>query len=157
MKFLIIKTTLVYEKDVKDTLANEFETNDLQIERGKLLERYKCKEVHFNFIDQELDVTSKRALYAKIDNIIANEFGTQPVLMRSRSKKREAVDARNTGMWWHLKNNSGSQEFISKIYGNFDRTTIIAANKKINNLLETDSIFKGKIDRILAEIEQLKR
>lgn len=157
MKFLIIKTTLVYEKDVKDTLANEFETNDLQIEREKLAQRYQCKEVHFNFIDQELDVFSIKSLYSKVDKIIAKEFETSPSLMKSKSRKREVSDARNVAMWWHCLNGSGSLNTIGTFYGDCDHATVHAAKKKINNLIETDKCFKEKVDTILKEIELLKR
>jgi chromosomal replication initiation ATPase DnaA len=157
MKFLVTKTIIVYDKDVKDTLNNEFETNDLQADRIKLMERYQCKEVHFSFIDQELDLFSVKLLYAKVDKIIAKEFETSPATMKSKSRKREVSDARNLAMWWHCLNGSGSLQTIGTFYGNADHTTVLAAKKKINNLIETSAQFREKVEAITAEIELLKR
>lgn len=157
MKFLITKTIIVYEKDIKDTLNNEFETNDLQAERIKLKERYECKEIHFNFIDLELDAYSRELLFSKIDRIIAKELGTSPALMKAKSRKREVSDARNLAMWWHCTNGSGSLNTIGKMYGNADHATVHAAKKKINNLIETNAIFREKVNTVLSEIELLKR
>ena len=77
--------------------------------------------------------------------------------MKAKSRKREVSDARNLAMWWHYRNGSGSLNTIGSMYGNADHTTVHAAKKKINNLIETDTVFRGKVDTVLSEIEQLKR
>lgn len=156
MKFLVTKTFIVYEDNVKDTLDNEFETDNLLEERIKLIERYQCKEVHFNFIDLELSPDQKTTVHRSIDEIIADIFSSTPELMKSRSRKRETVDARKFAMWWHCKNGSGTLKIIGSWYDR-NHATVINARREVGNLIRFDKNFSSMAQKAIVEIEQLKR
>ena len=54
MKYKITRTFIVYQNGQKDTLENEIETNDLEAERIRLLDEFKCKSVYFTFQEQPI-------------------------------------------------------------------------------------------------------
>lgn len=52
-KHIIKRTTLRYDDGTYDILESEFETDNLEVERTRLLNQYKCKRVHFRFISTD--------------------------------------------------------------------------------------------------------
>ena len=51
MKYKIIRAFIVYHNGNKDTLEGEFETNDIEFERKRLIAEFNCKTVYFTFTE----------------------------------------------------------------------------------------------------------
>lgn len=53
MKYKIIRAFIVYMNGQKDIMENEFETNDLEAERSRLIAEFNCKAVYFTFTENK--------------------------------------------------------------------------------------------------------
>lgn len=154
MKYKISRTSIVYENGLKDTMDNEFETNNLEVERSRLLAEFNCKTVYFTF-SENIIVPPNIPLQLPIDQIVSEAFGVSIDWMKTRSRKRIGVEARQMAMWWRERNTSDSLADIGNMYGGRDHTTVLYAKKTVNNLMETDKIFRAKAEKALLMIEQL--
>lgn len=77
------------------------------------------------------------------------EYYNMPVnLVKSRTRKREIVQVRQIAMTLSMFYTDESQESIGLNYGNYDHATCINARKTVNNLLETDKVFRTQYDDI---------
>ena len=56
MKYKIIRAFIVYPSGQKDTMENEFETNDLGAERSRLTKEFNCKAVYFTFTENQIRI-----------------------------------------------------------------------------------------------------
>lgn len=71
--------------------------------------------------------------------------------LRSKTSKREIVEARQIAMWFckhFIKSNPPiSSAMIGNAFGGFDHATVLHSIKTVNNLYENDKIFKLKFDQ----------
>lgn len=153
MKYKIIRSFIVYENGMKDTMENEFETDNLEDERKRLSEEFNCKYVYFTFSENK-EPPQIIPIQIPIDQIVSEAFEVSIDWMTTRSKKRIGVEARQMAMWWREKNTSDSLADIGKMYGDRDHATVLYAVKTVNNLKETNKVFKAKFDKALLMIEQ---
>lgn len=63
-KYLITKTTLRFKDGTSDILENKIPTDDINAERQRLINEYKCDKVHFRF--NEIGERSTKAGDVKI-------------------------------------------------------------------------------------------
>jgi len=93
-----------------------------------------------------------------IDEIVSESFGVTVERMKAkdRKRKREEVEARQFAMWWREQNTKESQESIGDRYGGRDHATVIHARKTVNNLMETNKVFREKAEDALIKLEPLK-
>lgn len=154
MKYKISRTSIVYENGLKDTMDNEFETNNLEAERIRLKDEFNCKTVYFTF-SENIIVPPNLPLQLPIDQIVSEAFGVSIDWMKTQSRKRIGVEARQMAMWWRERNTSDSLADIGNMYGGRDHATVLHAKKTVNNLMETNKIFKEKADKVLLMIEQI--
>ncbi|MGV8136471.1 MAG: helix-turn-helix domain-containing protein [Mangrovibacterium sp.] len=90
-----------------------------------------------------------------IDDLIADAFGVTVDQMKSPGRKRSGTEARQFAMWYRKKYTGGSTTVIGKYYGR-DHATVFAAGKVVDNLMETDKVFKTKVERALMVLDLLK-
>lgn len=153
MKYKISRTFIVHENGMKDTMENEFGTNNLEDERSRLMKEFACKYVYFTFEENVL-IPENIPLPLPIDEIISEAFGVSIDWMKTQSRKRIGVEARQMAMWWRERNTSDSLADIGNMYGGRDHATVLHAKKTVNNLMETDKIFRAKAEKVLLMIEQ---
>lgn len=55
MKYKILKAFIVFENGQKDIMENEYETNDIEAERKRLISEFNCKTVYFTFAEQPVN------------------------------------------------------------------------------------------------------
>lgn len=91
-----------------------------------------------------------------IDEIIAQSFGVSIEWMTTRSRKRIGVEARQFAMWWRERNTKDSLAVIGNMYGGRDHATVLHAKKTVNNLMETNKVFRHKAEDAIKLLEQLK-
>ncbi len=68
--------------------------------------------------------------------------------MKSKTRKREIVQARQLAMYFSKQLTKSSLAHIGKHCGNKDHATVLHACKTVNNLSDTDKRFKGYISDI---------
>ena len=93
-----------------------------------------------------------------IDQAISESFGINEERLKAqdRLKIRVETEARQCAMWlrhYHTKDNLAA---IGKIYGGRDHATVLYAVKTVNNLIETDKIFREKVEETLKLLELTK-
>jgi len=92
------------------------------------------------------------------DEAISEAFGVpvERIKAEDRRRKRTEVEARQFAMWWQKSNTKMSLAAIGKMYGGRRHDTVLWAIKTVNNLMETDKVFKEKAEDALTKIEQIK-
>lgn len=65
----------------------------------------------------------------------------------AKNRKREIVTARQVSMWLMKKYTKMSLKSIGGVF-HLDHTTVIHSVTTINNLIETDPVFKNDVDLI---------
>jgi chromosomal replication initiator protein len=69
-------------------------------------------------------------------------------LLKSRTRRREIVQARQLAMYFSKQFTKSSLATIGAQCGNKDHATVLHACKTVNNLSETDKRFKKYVEEI---------
>ena len=72
--------------------------------------------------------------------------------LKGKSRKREINDIRQTSMWILRKGTSLSFANIGAIF-NRHHATVLHAVESVNNMIETDSMYRGQVEQILNHID----
>lgn len=90
-----------------------------------------------------------------IVNCVAKRKYLSPDQIRSKTRKREIVEARQIAMSMSKLFTRASLATIGSEIGGKDHATVLHACKTINNLMDTDQKFLGSIIQIREDIEAL--
>ena len=87
----------------------------------------------------------------EITKIVAEILGLEYLQLFQKTRKREIVEARQIAMF--VASTQIKTLSLSKIgeYYNKDHATVIHALKTVNNLCETDHLFKEKVDKAIKQ------
>lgn len=98
--------------------------------------------------------TEKRSTLTldQIQNIVAEYFGISPDILRSKTKKKEYVQARQIAMYFCKKFTNASLKTIGLNFGGRDHSTVIHALQSIEEQLKDDS-FVEMLTTIQRKIE----
>jgi chromosomal replication initiator protein len=85
----------------------------------------------------------------RIGEVVIDKTG-QPITEISPSRKREFIEARQIAMTLSRENivPKPSYAVIGVYFGDKDHATVIHACKTVNNLMDTDKIFRQKVENI---------
>lgn len=72
--------------------------------------------------------------------------------LKGKSRKREINDIRQTSMWILRKGTSLSFANIGAIF-NRHHATVLHAVDSVNNMIETDSMYRGQVEQILNHLD----
>jgi chromosomal replication initiation ATPase DnaA len=72
--------------------------------------------------------------------------------MKSKCRKRELNDVRQTAMWIIRKGTSMSFYDVGKIF-NRHHATVLHAVKSVENMIQTDRMYRGHVEQILNHID----
>lgn len=102
--------------------------------------------------------TDKRFGLTDIVQIVSLETGIPIELMKQKNRKREIVESRQIAMWMLNKYTKLSLAAIGEYFENeikhvFDHATVSHAIKTVNDLMETNKLFRLKVERIQESIE----
>lgn len=134
----------IYDRERKIVIIN------IDGEQVKCLKGDEAKKVqaHVTGIDESVtddDVTVLGLMAFKAFKLTIDD-------LRIRTRKREIVEARQVCMWWLKNNTKQSLAEIGSYFGDFDHATVIHACKTVNNLIDTDKLFKEKIEPFIQEL-----
>jgi chromosomal replication initiator protein len=88
------------------------------------------------------------------EEIIANHFGVTVEEMKSRSRKREYVEARQVMMWYYMKYHKKTEREAGKMFGK-DHSTAHYAGETVETLLKSDKLFRKKVQAAMLLLEKI--
>jgi chromosomal replication initiator protein len=105
-----------------------------------------AKEVIKNFISE----MNREITVEYIQNLVAEHFQLSVDSLQGQTRKRQVVIARQLSMFLAKKLTDQSLKGIGEIFGGRDHSTVIYSIKTVQDLMETDAIFKDTV----AELER---
>ncbi len=97
-------------------------------------------------LDKELSI-------GNIQKIISDFFGIPIEHIIGKTRKRNIVIARQLGMYFAKTMTDLSLKQIGKQFGNRDHTTVLHSIKTINDLLDSDVLFKDTFNKLEHKLE----
>jgi chromosomal replication initiator protein len=87
-----------------------------------------------------------------IQKMVCDYFSLPIELLKSKTRKREVVQARQIAMYFAKSLTKSSLSSIGLHCGGKDHATVLHACRTVNNLMETDKKFKSYITEISKKI-----
>lgn len=107
-------------------------------------------ELARQMIDKLVKHTTKEITIEYIQKIVCEYYRIPVDIMQSKTRKREIVQARQVSMFFSKSLTKSSLASIGAQIGGKDHATVLHACKTVNNLIDTDKLFRHQI----AEIEK---
>ncbi len=104
-------------------------------------------------IDKLIKNTKREVSIDYIQKVVCNYFEIPTDSIQSKTRKREIVQARQVAMYFSKNLTKASLATIGSQIGGKDHATVLHACKTVNNLLETDKLFKGQIEEIEKKLK----
>jgi chromosomal replication initiator protein len=147
-------------KDVVEYLAYNITTNIRELEgalisliaQSSMNKKSITLELARQMIDKFVKNTVREVSIDYIQKIVCDYFNLPVELMKSKTRKREVVQARQIAMFFSKSLTKSSLATIGMHCGGKDHATVLHACKTVNNLIDTDKRFKGYIDELGKKI-----
>ncbi|WP_442590941.1 chromosomal replication initiator protein DnaA [Pedobacter sp. AW31-3R] len=97
--------------------------------------------------------TTKEISMEFIQKLVCEYFEVAVDLVKSPTRKREVVQARQISMYLSKSLTKSSLKSIGAFYGGRDHSTVIYACQTVEDLIETDKKFKGYVDDIHKKLK----
>lgn len=105
-----------------------------------------------SMIDKFVKNTAREVSIDYIQKIVSDYFQLPIELMKSKTRKREVVQARQIAMYFSKMHTKASLASIGAHCGGKDHATVLHACRTVNNLMETDKRFKSYIEELEKKI-----
>jgi chromosomal replication initiator protein len=148
------------EKEIVEFIAFQVDTNIRELE-GVLISLLAHSTITKKSIDLELAKSvinkivkdSKREIDIKyIQDIVSKYFQISVEEMKDKARKKEIVIARQVAMYFSKDFTNNSLKSIGFHFGGRDHSTVIHAVQSVNDMIDTDSIFRKSIKEINRRI-----
>lgn len=148
--------------EVVEYLANSVDTNMRELE-GVLISLLAHASLNRKEIDLELAKATLKNIVQDIETevnidyiqkIVASFFNITLEMMKSKSRKRELVVARQVAMFFAKEYTNHSLKSIGQHFGGRDHSTVIHAVQSVNDLMETDSKFKNSVNELTRKLKK---
>ncbi|MCB0736297.1 MAG: chromosomal replication initiator protein DnaA [Bacteroidetes bacterium] len=107
-----------------------------------------AKSILKNFVT----TSSKELTIDHIQGLVCDYFDMPSELLKSKTRKREIVQARQISMFLSKRFTKTSLANIGKFFGGRDHSTVIHACQTVSNLMDTDNGFKESVEEITKRI-----
>ncbi len=107
-----------------------------------------AREVLQNFIKQ----SRKELSIEHIQNLVCDYFEVEADKIRSKTRKRHVVQARQISMFLSKNCTNSSLTKIGHHFGGRDHSTVIHACQTVKDLMDTDQTFRTTVDEIKRRI-----
>lgn len=108
-----------------------------------------AKEVIKNFVKQ----INKEITVEFIQKLVANHFSVPVEKLAGKTRKRSIVIARQLSMYLAKKLTDKSLKFIGSTFGGRDHSTVIYSCKTVQDLMETDLVFKDTVQELEKKVK----
>jgi chromosomal replication initiator protein len=156
----VYKDGIDFPKDVLEYLAYSITNNVRELEgalisllaQSSLNKKAITLELAKSMIDKFVKNTAREVSIDFIQKIVSDYFQLPIELMKSKTRKREVVQARQIAMYFSKSLTKASLASIGAHCGGKDHATVLHACRTVNNLMETDKRFKIYIEEIEKKI-----
>ncbi|MFZ4612842.1 MAG: chromosomal replication initiator protein DnaA [Bacteroidia bacterium] len=156
----VYKDGIDFPKDVLEYLAYSITNNIRELEgalisllaQSSLNKKAITLELAKSMIDKFVKNTAREVSIDFIQKIVSDYFQLPIELMKSKTRKREVVQARQIAMYFSKSLTKASLASIGAHCGGKDHATVLHACRTVNNLMETDKRFKIYIEEIEKKI-----
>jgi chromosomal replication initiator protein len=141
-------------REVVEYLAYSINTNIREMEgaltsliaQGSLNKKAITLDLAKQMIDKFVKNTAREVSIEYIQKVVCDYFDLEIEILKSKTRKREVVQARQIAMFFSKKMTKSSLANIGAHCGGKDHATVLHACRTVNNLSETDKQFKGYIE-----------
>ena len=141
-------------KDVVEYLAYSITNNIRELEgalisliaQASLNKRAITLDLAKQMIDKFVKNTAREVSIDYIQKVVCDYFDLPIELLKSRTRKREVVQARQIAMYFAKKMTKSSLANIGMHCGGKDHATVLHACRTVNNLNETDKTFRKYLE-----------
>lgn len=141
-------------KEVVEYLAYSITTNIRELEgalisliaQSSLNKKAITLELAKQMIDKFVKNTAREVSIDYIQKVVCDYFDLPIELLKSKTRKREVVQARQIAMYFAKKMTKSSLANIGMHCGGKDHATVLHACRTVNNLQETDKTFRGYLE-----------
>lgn len=151
---------ITIEMDIVEFIAFQVDTNIRELE-GVLISLLAHSTITKKKIDIDLAKSvinkivknTKREIDIKyIQDVVSKYFNISIEEMKDKSRKKEIVIARQVAMYFSKDFTNNSLKSIGFHFGGRDHSTVIHAVQSVNDMIDTDSIFRKNIKEINRRI-----
>ena len=147
-------------KDVLEYLAYSITTNVRELEgayisllaQSSMNKKAITLELAKQMIDKFVKNTAREVSIDYIQKVVCDYFDLQIELLKSKTRKREVVQARQIAMYFAKSMTKSSLATIGMHCGGKDHATVLHACRTVGNLMETDKRFKTYITELEKKI-----
>ena len=108
-----------------------------------------AKSMLKNFIKN----TSKEISMEYIQKLVCEYFEVPIEMVKSKTRKREIVQARQISMYLSKSHTKTSLKSIGAFFGGRDHSTVIYACQTVEDLIDTDKKFKAYVQDIQKKLK----
>ncbi len=143
-------------KEVVEYLAYSINTNVRELEgalisliaQSSLNKKAITLDLAKQMIDKFVKNTAREVSIDYIQKVVCDYFDLPIELMKSKTRKREVVQARQIAMFFSKKMTKSSLASIGMQCGGKDHATVLHACRTVNNLSETDKTFRKYLEEL---------
>ncbi len=147
-------------KEVVEYLAYSITSNVRELEgalisliaQSSLNKKAITLELAKQMIDKFVKNTAREVSIDYIQKVVCDYFNLSLEMMKSKTRKREVVQARQISMYFSKSMTKSSLATIGAHSGGKDHATVLHACRTVNNLIETDKRFRIYISDIEKKI-----
>lgn len=143
-------------KEVVEYLAYSISSNIRELEgalisliaQSSLNKKSITLDLAKQMIDKFVKNTAREVSIEYIQKVVCDYFDLPIELMKSKTRKREVVQARQIAMYFSKKMTKSSLANIGAHCGGKDHATVLHACRTVTNLSETDKRFRAYLDEL---------
>lgn len=147
-------------KEVVEYLAYSITTNIRELEgalisllaQSSLNKKAITLDLAKQMIDKFVKNTAREVSIDYIQKVVCDYFDLPIELLKSKTRKREVVQARQIAMYFAKKMTKSSLANIGMHCGGKDHATVLHACKTVNNLVDTDKRFRTYVSELEKKI-----
>jgi chromosomal replication initiator protein len=147
-------------REVVEYLAYSITTNVRELEgalisliaQSSLNKKAITLDLAKQMIDKFVKNTVREVSIDYIQKVVCDYFNLPIELIKSKTRKREVVQARQIAMYFAKSMTKSSLATIGMHCGGKDHATVLHACRTVNNLIETDKRFRAYIDELEKKI-----
>jgi chromosomal replication initiator protein len=147
-------------KEVLEYLAYSITTNIRELEgalisllaQSSLNKKAITLDLAKHMIDKFVKNTAREVSIDYIQKVVCDYFDLPIELLKSKTRKREVVQARQIAMFFAKCMTKSSLATIGMHCGGKDHATVLHACRTVNNLMDTDKRFKNYISELEKKI-----
>ncbi len=147
-------------KDIVEYIAYSITSNIRELEgalisilaQASMNKRAITLDLAKQMIDKYVKNTTHEVSIDYIQKVVCDYFDLPIEMLKSKTRKRQVVQARQIAMYFAKSMTKSSLSSIGAHCGGKDHATVLHACRTVNNLIETDKKFKASVQELQKKI-----